>query len=113
MRSAIEWVRTQNRIPEITARTVEGSQNLAELARQRIAESARERAPVGDAATDSTSGELRDSIVVDGDEVIVDSDHGLFVEFGTVFMGAEPFFLPAIRDGQEVLRAGFARGLME
>lgn len=72
-----------------------------------IADEARRNAPVGDPATDPTSGEFRDSIHVewDGDTgmVVSDSDHGRFVEFGTNDTPAHPTLAPAFEAGMSHL----------
>jgi HK97 gp10 family phage protein len=87
-----------NRVPQVTASTVARAEEAAVATRELIAKKAEENAPV-------LTGELERSIDVEGDEVRVKSDHGLEVEFGTVFMAAEPFFRPAIRDGEKLLAA--------
>lgn len=77
-----------------------------------IAEEARHNAPV-------LTGEFRDSIHVawDGDtgEVISDSDHSAFVEFGTSDTPAHPTITPALNAGmahlQEIVGSAMARRL--
>ncbi len=59
--------------------------NIAEI----IADKARQDAPV-------KSGELKESIHVDGNSVIADADHASAVEFGTATRAAQPFMRSAI-----------------
>jgi HK97 gp10 family phage protein len=85
-----------DRVPELTASVVAGAEAAAESVREAVAESARENAPVD-------TGELEESIGVDGEEVYAGTDHAGFVEFGTVHMPAQPFFAPALAEGDTLL----------
>jgi HK97 gp10 family phage protein len=65
----------------------------------KIAETARQLAPVD-------TGELRDSIHEDNGNVVVSAAHGVHVEFGTVFMEAQPFLRPAVDEHErEIVEA--------
>lgn len=100
----------RNRVPEVTASVEARAQALAEKTRKAIEEDAKSNAPVGtDAEYDRHPGELRDSIHIDGEKVVADAPHAGFVEHGTVFMAAQPFFAPAIAKGKRIMNAGLRR----
>jgi len=100
----IELVVVMNRVPEVTAAGVRKAEEAATSARELIAKLAEERAPV-------LSGELEGSIGIEGEDVVVASPHALFVEFGTVFMAAEPFLMPSVKDGERLLDVLMASAL--
>jgi HK97 gp10 family phage protein len=86
---------------------------VAVLAMKGPAATATERA-VGSRAADSMrssvpvlSGELLGSIhdgpSEEGHEITVESDHAVFVEFGTVDMAAQPFLRPAMHVAENEL----------
>lgn len=51
-------------------------------------------------------GDLRDSGHIEGSEVIYDSNHSIFVEFGTYKVAAQPFLRPAVDENEaEIVEA--------
>jgi HK97 gp10 family phage protein len=50
------------------------------------------------------TGELRASIGEEGAEVVVDSDHGFFQEYGTRRMKAQPFLRPAKDEAEPIVK---------
>jgi HK97 gp10 family phage protein len=111
-KSSMEMRVVFNRVPQVTEETLAKTEELVKSVREGIAEEARRNAPVGTGDEgDPHPGELRDSIHVEDEKVVADSDHANFVEHGTIFMAPEPFFAPACQKGKELLRAGL-RGLI-
>jgi HK97 gp10 family phage protein len=81
-------VRSYNRIPQIIA-TLEPKLDAAlGVGREMIANDARARAHVD-------SGEMRDSIMVDGDYIVAGAFYSAFEEFGTSDSPPHPFMVPA------------------
>jgi HK97 gp10 family phage protein len=76
-----------NRIPEVVAEMNGGAHKARDEAAQRIADLARDTVAVD-------TGETKESIRVNAGSVSVDGA-GLFLEFGTVKMQAQPFLGPA------------------
>lgn len=108
--SSVRMRVVRNRVPEVTAQVESRSQELAETVRKEIAEEAKRNAPVGSADEgDRHPGELRDSIEVDGERVVAAAPHADFVEHGTVFMAAQPFFAPAVLRGRAIMKAGMRK----
>jgi HK97 gp10 family phage protein len=70
---------------EIEARAQRVQENVLED----IARDARRHAPV-------ETGELKASIHVEGDSVVAESDHSVYVELGTRHMHAQPYLRPAL-----------------
>lgn len=87
-----------NHWAEVAEALTPALEEAATEATEAIAADARSHAPV-------RSGELRDSIAVQpGDSglsklIVVGAPYGIYVEFGTRFMAAEPFLLPALETG--------------
>jgi HK97 gp10 family phage protein len=99
-----------NRVPEVTASVEERAIALAEETRKAIAEEARQNAPVGSSSEgDQHPGQLRDSIHIDGEKVVADAPEANFVEHGTVYMEAQPFFAPAVQHGKRIMNAGLRK----
>jgi HK97 gp10 family phage protein len=89
--------KSYNRFPQIIATLDPRLEAALHVGRQAIASEARARVHVA-------SGELRDSIHVDGDYIVAgDSDtfYGHFEEFGTVHSPAHPFMVPAAEARRE------------
>lgn len=92
-----------NRIPDIVS-TIrgDGPKHVEETA-DIVARDAADHAPVD-------TGELRDSIHREGSgtdaRVVVGAAHGIFVEYGTRNMPAQPYLWPAV----ERARAGYIQG---
>ena len=72
--------------------------------RQKIAEDAKNRAPV-------VSGDLRDSIQATADGVEVISDHALWVELGTEHMSPQPFLTPSVQDAESDMISALQKAL--
>jgi HK97 gp10 family phage protein len=87
----IVWTK-RSRIPQVMAAVARGGEVAAQRTRETIRDEAQARAPV-------LTGELRDSVEVQGEDVTVGAVHGGYVEFGTRFMPAQPFFTPAVDAG--------------
>lgn len=98
MEAEIVW----NIIPEFTARANVVADAVKRAALEKIAERARELVPVETGAT-------RDSIVVNESEDGVEvGEAGVFLEYGTTNMRAEPFLGPATSQVQEAFAMEFA-----
>lgn len=73
-----------------------------------VAEYAREICPVD-------TGELRDSISVSQSEsgavVYAEAEHGIYVEFGTYKMAAQPFLVPALKAAEDSVAEAIAAAL--
>jgi len=50
------------------------------------------------------TGELRASVGEEGAEVVVDSDHAIFQEYGTRRMKAQPFLRPAKDEAEPIVK---------
>jgi HK97 gp10 family phage protein len=88
---------TRSRLREVsTAIALRVEEGTAEI-REKVAEKAEELAP-------KLTGELEESIGVDGDKVVATSPHALFDEYGTVYMEAQPFMRPAVKYGRDLMR---------
>jgi HK97 gp10 family phage protein len=83
-----------NRIPELIAAVEANSASATKRGATRVRDGAKARAPID-------TGYLHDSIEAHGDGkewfVTVGAEYGVFVEFGTYKMAAQPFFLPAVQ----------------
>jgi HK97 gp10 family phage protein len=86
--------RSYNRFPQIIATLNARLEPALDAGRQAIAADARARAHVD-------SGEMRDSIHVDGEYVVAGAWHSMFEEFGTVHSPAHPFMVPAAEARRE------------
>lgn len=108
--SSVRMKLVKNDVPELIVSVEARSEELVVRTRELIAEEAKLKAPVGsEAEGDPHPGMLRDSIGVDGDRVIATAPHANFVEHGTVFTRAQPFFAPAVEKGRAYLRAGLKK----
>jgi HK97 gp10 family phage protein len=86
------------RLKQVSASLV-GAKEPAEHAGAVIVEAdAKRRAAV-------LSGEMRDSVHIEGSEVVTDSDHAVFNEFGTSVMAAQPFMRPAADENEGKVHA--------
>lgn len=91
----VVWRVTQNNFPAIVAGMEANAERIVAKAALDIEAHAKTRAPVD-------TGTLKNSIQATriGDahwRVTVGADYGLYVEWGTVHMAAQPFFQPAIQ----------------
>lgn len=93
-----------NRLPQIAGSLATDGAALVQQTADNIATGAQDRAPVD-------TGELRDSIHVEGSgqkaAVVVDADHGVYVEYGTSRMGAQPFLWPSLEAERPVYLAAW------
>src|SRR5262245_7282677 len=78
----------KNDFPRVAAALHVGGDLAEREAAKHMAEGARERAPFD-------TGALRDSIRAVNNEVVAEARHARFVEYGTIYMAAEPFFFEA------------------
>lgn len=92
--------RSFNHLARIAAALPSVLEDIEAETAEAVAAKARRRVPID-------TGELRDSIHVEGTDVVVDADHALPVEVGTVDTAAQPFLTPAA----ESERAPFHRRL--
>jgi HK97 gp10 family phage protein len=92
-----------NIIPSYTARANVAAEAIQRRALEKIAERARELVAV-------ETGETRDSIEVT-DEGVEVGGAGRFLEYGTVYMPAEPFLGPATSQVQESFALEFRASL--
>lgn len=100
------WIVVFNRIPQIVAAVQAKARTAPIETAEDIASIARSNAPVA-------TGELRDSIEAVpvnqyNAEVRVGAEHGIYVEYGTYKMAAQPFFNPALEGRAEEMLAKFA-----
>lgn len=83
---------TENNIRAIKRRMKINAELAAARSARAIAKDAKANAPVD-------TGALRDSIRAEGNglkwTVVVGAPYGVYVEFGTMYMSAQPFLLPA------------------
>ena len=89
------WIVVFNRIPELMVAVEANSIVATRKNTVRLRDAMKSRAPVA-------TGELRDSIEAhyggrEG-EVNVGAEHGIYNEYGTYKMPAQPFFHPAIEE---------------
>jgi len=100
-------------LPEVMARLEAAAVAMggpAKVETERIvlehaADTARGLAPVG-GANDPHPGQLRDSIHVEGDTLVADTDYAASVEFGSIHNPSpHPFFRPAIHRAEAELPA--------
>jgi HK97 gp10 family phage protein len=89
------WIVVFNRIPQLMAAVEANSRSAVKANADELRDEMKRRAPVD-------TGELRNSIestsVTAGKsaEVNVGAEHGIYNEYGTYKMAAQPFFHPAI-----------------
>jgi hypothetical protein len=81
----------KNAFPHIAKRLLTGSKLAEEVSAKHIAVRARARAP-------RLTGKLAASIHADGNEVVADDPVGLYQEYGTVKMEANPFFVESVEE---------------
>ncbi len=65
------------------------AQHCQENVLEEVSQDAQRYAPV-------ETGELRESIHVEGDRVVAEADHAVYVEYGTRYMDAQPFLRRAL-----------------
>lgn len=92
-----------NKVPQLSG-------NLRKLAAQTVEDAAIEHKSLARSFAAVASGEMRDSIQEEqvGDlawDVAVGAEHGIYNEYGTVHMGAQPFMTPAT----EIIKPKFIR----
>lgn len=104
------FVVVMNRIPALIAAVEANSRSAPKRVADRIAASAKARAPVA-------TGHLRASIHADSisagkeAQIVVDAPYAGFVEFGTYKMSARPFLAPAIAEHEEEFMLEVAKPL--
>jgi HK97 gp10 family phage protein len=109
MAAGAGWIVVFNRIPQIVAAVEARARTAPYEVAQEVAQVASANAPVD-------TGELRDSIVAVkvnqyNAEVRVGAEHGIYVEYGTYKMPAQPYFAPACEGRAEEMLALFAGAL--
>lgn len=99
-----------NRIPALIAAVEANSKGAPKRVADRIAVSARARAPV---STGLLRSSIRTESISAGKEaqVVVDAPYAGFVEFGTYKMGARPFLSPAVAEHEEEFMLEIAKPL--
>lgn len=91
----VRWRVVENKFPKIIAGMEAKAEAIVAKAAMDVEAHAKSRAPVD-------TGTLKNSIQASkiGDahwRVVVGVDYGMYVEWGTVHMAAQPFFQPAIQ----------------
>lgn len=108
----MRWVLVYNRIPQLIAAVEANARAGVVKHANLIASDARARAPV-------ETGFLRSSIHVEsvstGKEanIVVGADYGLFVEYGTYKMAAQPYLNPALEADKQAFFDDMGRGLIK
>lgn len=102
-----DLILTTNRVPEISANLHSQAGRLVAQTARNIESLAKQRAP-------KDTGFLANSILAGQVapfhwEVPVGADYGIFVEYGTSRMAAQPFLTPAVEQVRPAFEAGVAR----
>lgn len=110
MPAGMEFIVVFNRIPALIAFVESESRRAVKSSADRIAEKARNYAPVD---TGALRGSIEAVSTVAGKEaeVRVGAEYGRFVEFGTYKMEAQPFLSPAVAEEKEAFFAAVGKGL--
>jgi HK97 gp10 family phage protein len=97
---AVNFIVVYNKIPMLIAAVEAQSRSYPKKVADAIAADARAYAPV---ATGALRSSISSATVKAGKEaeVVVGAEHGVYVEYGTYKMAAQPFLAPAVANHQE------------
>lgn len=107
----MRWYLVYNAIPELIAVVEAEARTTVKKHADKIASDARNRAPV-------ETGYLRSSIRAESlstgkeAQIVVGASYGMFVEYGTYKMAAQPFLNPALEADKSAYFADMGKGLI-